>query len=102
MSLFSTEEMFVCHDCGLWWMQEVSIFGTYAENPEHVCEVCGGQGEEASEEMKAGILPEPTDYSHSGAMIEAEVMAAESEQDTDGDADAGGAESDSEAAGAEI
>jgi hypothetical protein len=83
-------------------MQEVSLFGTYAENPEHICEVCGGQAEEASEEMKAGILPAPTDYTNNGAMIEAEAMAAENEGKTAGDAEAAGAEGDSEVGGAEI
>jgi hypothetical protein len=105
MTFFSTEEMFICRECGHWWTQEASFFGTYKENPEHTCEACGGEGEEASEEMKNFILPaaDTTDYTGNAAMFEAEIMAAEKEHDAETDADAeAGADADADAAGAEM
>jgi hypothetical protein len=105
MSLFAMEKMFICVDCRHWWTQEASFFGTYNENPEHTCEACGGQGEEADEDTKNSILPGPTDYTNGAAMFEAEIMAAENEQHTDTEADAEAdvdAGAGAEAAGAEI
>ena len=83
MSFFSIEQVFICRDCGTWWTQEQSLFGTYSENPEHICEICGAQGREASEEEERYLLPEPTDYSDNGSLIEREVIAAEERAETE-------------------
>jgi len=79
MSFWAEEKVFICADCRHWWLQEASFFGTYKENPQHICEACGGEGEEASEEMQNFILGiEPTGGgAGNAAMFDAELMALE-------------------------